>query len=103
MKINKLVLFALLGVLVLNSCSNDDEVLEPLPEGDYTDGFFVLNEGYAAVIKVLTLIYPVFVYTAIDANHQVKRKLMLLALSGEIPKYKTCKGIFVTGTCIHTV
>lgn len=45
MKINKLALFALLGVFILNSCSNDDDALEPLPEGDYTDGFFVLNEG----------------------------------------------------------
>lgn len=45
MKINKLALLALLGVLLLNSCSNDDDALEPLPEGDYTDGFFVLNEG----------------------------------------------------------
>ena len=47
MKINKLSLLALLGVFILNSCSNDDDVSEPLPipEGDYTDGFFVLNEG----------------------------------------------------------
>ncbi|RXG30802.1 DUF5074 domain-containing protein [Leeuwenhoekiella marinoflava] len=45
MKINKLSLLALLGVFILNSCSNDDDNLEPLPEGDYTDGFFVTNEG----------------------------------------------------------
>ena len=54
MKINKLALFALLGVFVLNSCSNDDDASEPLPEGDYTDGFFVLNEGGIGTVTYIS-------------------------------------------------
>lgn len=47
MKITKLILCGLLSALFLNSCSNDDDNLPEviIPEGDYTNGFFVLNEG----------------------------------------------------------
>lgn len=47
MKISKLFLFGILGAFSLNSCSNDDDniIPEPTSEGDYTNGFFVLNEG----------------------------------------------------------
>lgn len=54
MRINKLSLLALLGVFILNSCSNDDDNLEPLPEGDYTDGFFVLNEGGVGTVTYIS-------------------------------------------------
>lgn len=41
--------FFLLGILstfLLNSCSKDDDrIEEAFPEGNYADGFFVLNEG----------------------------------------------------------
>lgn len=47
MKTTKLFLSAILGAFLLNSCSIDDDSTtpEPVNEGDYTDGFFVLNEG----------------------------------------------------------
>eukprot|EP01013_Petalomonas_cantuscygni_P032425 TRINITY_DN58966_c0_g1_i1.p1 TRINITY_DN58966_c0_g1~~TRINITY_DN58966_c0_g1_i1.p1 ORF type:complete len:342 (-),score=12.23 TRINITY_DN58966_c0_g1_i1:23-1048(-) len=54
MKINKLTILALLGVFILNSCSNDDDNLEPLPEGDYADGFFVLNEGGVGTVSYVS-------------------------------------------------
>ncbi|MDT0690247.1 quinoprotein amine dehydrogenase [Salegentibacter sp. F188] len=46
MKFGKLLLFGISSVLLLNSCSNDDDhiaVTEPL--GAYVNGFFVLNKG----------------------------------------------------------
>ncbi|WP_028374866.1 hypothetical protein [Leeuwenhoekiella sp. MAR_2009_132] len=46
MKINKLAVLALFGAFVFNSCTDDnDDLIELIPEGDYTDGFFVTNEG----------------------------------------------------------
>ena len=46
MKINKLALFALLGVFIFNSCTDDnDDIVDQIPQGDYADGFFVVNEG----------------------------------------------------------
>ncbi|MGO4911865.1 YncE family protein [Leeuwenhoekiella sp. W20_SRS_FM14] len=46
MKINKLAVLALLGAFLFNSCTDDnDDLIELIPEGDYTDGFFVVNEG----------------------------------------------------------
>ncbi|WP_037314570.1 YncE family protein [Salegentibacter sp. Hel_I_6] len=47
-RISKLLSLAILSGLFLNSCSNDDDIVDPVepqPEGTYTDGFFVLNEG----------------------------------------------------------
>lgn len=49
MKITKFVLFGIMVAFLLNSCSSDDDIIQdPLPEGDYTNGFFVLNEGQTA-------------------------------------------------------
>ncbi len=47
MKITKLFLFGVFGAFLLNSCSNDDDSITPVPvpEGDYSTGIFVLNEG----------------------------------------------------------
>ncbi|WP_424494179.1 DUF5074 domain-containing protein [Salinimicrobium sp. GXAS 041] len=47
MKISKLFLSGLMGIFLLNSCSNDDDTItpEPISEGDYNNGLFVLNEG----------------------------------------------------------
>ncbi|WP_423818343.1 DUF5074 domain-containing protein [Salinimicrobium sp. TIG7-5_MAKvit] len=48
MKLRKLFLFGLLGGVFLNSCSSDDDNINPQPEpetGSYAEGFFVLNEG----------------------------------------------------------
>ena len=47
-RISKLLSMALIGGLLLNSCSSDDDIVDPdgpQAEGDYTNGFFVLNEG----------------------------------------------------------
>jgi DNA-binding beta-propeller fold protein YncE len=48
-RISKLLTMAIISGLFLNSCSSDDDIIdpeEPQPEeGAYTDGFFVLNEG----------------------------------------------------------
>ena len=47
-RISKLLTMAIISGLFLNSCSSDDDVVEPAepqPEGTYTEGFFVLNEG----------------------------------------------------------
>lgn len=47
-RISKLLTLAILSGLFLNSCSSDDDIIdpvEPAPQGAYTDGFFVLNEG----------------------------------------------------------
>lgn len=47
-RISKLLSMALIGGLLLNSCSSDDNIVDPdgpQVEGDYTEGFFVLNEG----------------------------------------------------------
>ncbi len=47
-KISRIFTFGLMGCLLLNSCSNDDDVTDdvnPEPEGAYQDGFFILNEG----------------------------------------------------------
>jgi hypothetical protein len=51
MKLKKLFLFGLLGAFFLNSCSSDDDSVNPEPEpetGAYSDGLFVLNEGSQA-------------------------------------------------------
>lgn len=46
MKITRLFLYGALGAFLLNSCTKDDDSPDvPVIEGDYTDGFFVLNEG----------------------------------------------------------
>ena len=47
MKINKLLLFGVLGAFFLNSCSSDDDtnIPEPTPQSNYANGFFVVNEG----------------------------------------------------------
>ncbi|MDQ7917782.1 hypothetical protein RBU60_09360 [Mesonia sp. MT50] len=47
MKKNSNVWLLLLIAVFLSSCSKDDETIEnpTLPEGEYTNGFFVLNEG----------------------------------------------------------
>ncbi|WP_289023886.1 DUF5074 domain-containing protein [uncultured Salegentibacter sp.] len=50
-RISKLLSMALIGGLLLNSCSSDDDIVDPdgpQAEGDYTNGFFVLNEGSQA-------------------------------------------------------
>ncbi|WP_019038422.1 YncE family protein [Psychroflexus tropicus] len=47
MKNFNLIIVAALSILFC-SCSNEDPTLQndtPVPEGDFTDGFFVLNEG----------------------------------------------------------
>jgi len=47
-RISKFLILAILGGLFLNSCSSDDDIVDPVepqPEGSYTEGFFVLNEG----------------------------------------------------------
>ncbi|WP_405326612.1 YncE family protein [Leeuwenhoekiella sp. LLG6367-2.1] len=55
MKINKLTLLALLSVFILNSCSDDtDDLIDQVPEGDYTDGFFVLNEGGIGTVTYIS-------------------------------------------------
>lgn len=51
MKLSKLFLLGLLVGLFLNSCSSDDDNVDPQPEpevGDYSEGLFVLNEGVQA-------------------------------------------------------
>ncbi|UZH54547.1 quinoprotein amine dehydrogenase [Salinimicrobium tongyeongense] len=48
MKLRKLFLFGLLGGFFLNSCSSDDDNVNPEPKpetGSYAEGIFVLNEG----------------------------------------------------------
>ncbi len=40
--------FGLMGCFLFNSCSNDDDITDdntPDPQGDYSDGVIVLNEG----------------------------------------------------------
>ncbi len=47
-RISKLLTMAILSGLFLNSCSSDDDNIEPeieQPEGAYNNGLFVLNEG----------------------------------------------------------
>lgn len=47
-RFNKLLSMAILGGLFLNSCSSDDDAIDPVepqPEQAYSNGFFVLNEG----------------------------------------------------------
>ena len=48
-RISKLLTMAIISGLFLNSCSSDDDIVDPVEpqpeEGAYTDGFFVLNEG----------------------------------------------------------
>lgn len=48
-RISKLLTMAILSGFFLNSCSSDDDAVDPIeepqPEGAYADGFFVLNEG----------------------------------------------------------
>lgn len=46
-RISKLLTMAILSGLFLNSCSSDDDIVDPgdPQEEAYTDGFFVLNEG----------------------------------------------------------
>ena len=48
-RISKLLTMAILSGLFLNSCSNDDDNIEPIEEPQteepYADGFFVSNEG----------------------------------------------------------
>ena len=47
-RISKLLTMAIISGLFLSSCSSDDDIVDPVepqPEGTYTDGFFVLNEG----------------------------------------------------------
>lgn len=49
MKLKKLFLFGLFGAFFLNSCSSDDDSVDPEPEqGAYSDGLLVLNEGAQA-------------------------------------------------------
>ena len=51
MKLSKLFLLGLFGGLFLNSCTSDDDNVDPQPEpeiGDYSEGLFVLNEGAQA-------------------------------------------------------
>jgi|25_taG_2_1085351.scaffolds.fasta_scaffold02212_2 DNA-binding beta-propeller fold protein YncE len=51
MKLSKLFLFGVLGGLFFNSCSSDDDNVDPQPEpevGVYSEGLFVLNEGAQA-------------------------------------------------------
>ncbi|MDT0648270.1 quinoprotein amine dehydrogenase [Zunongwangia sp. F260] len=46
MKIGKLLLCSFCSVLLLFSCSDDDDIAPEFePEGEYINGFFVLNEG----------------------------------------------------------
>lgn len=47
MKNVRLFLLGLLGAFLLNSCSKDDDeiITEPVLQGDYVNGIFVLNEG----------------------------------------------------------
>lgn len=56
MKITRLFLFALLGSFLLNSCSSDDDNITPDPvvEGKYSDGFFVLNEGGTGTVSYIS-------------------------------------------------
>ena len=47
-KLSKLVTMAIISGFLLNSCSSDDDNVDPdgpQPEGDFTEGFFILNEG----------------------------------------------------------
>jgi len=48
-RISKLLTMAILSGFFLNSCSSDDDIVDPIeepqPEQAYSDGFFVLNEG----------------------------------------------------------
>lgn len=48
-RISKLLTMAILSGLFLNSCSSDNDNIDPVEpqpeEGDFTEGFFVLNEG----------------------------------------------------------
>ncbi|SFG16333.1 MULTISPECIES: YncE family protein [Salegentibacter] len=47
-RISKLLTMAVISGLFLNSCSSDDDVVDPeieQPESTYADGLFVLNEG----------------------------------------------------------
>ncbi|UJH91967.1 hypothetical protein LZ575_04850 [Antarcticibacterium sp. 1MA-6-2] len=49
MKITRSFLFGMLGAFLLNSCSSDDDIVELPEEGsEYSNGFFVLNEGSQA-------------------------------------------------------
>ena len=47
-KLSKLVTMAIISGFLLNSCSSDNDNVDPdgpQPEGDFTEGFFLLNEG----------------------------------------------------------
>lgn len=56
MKITKLFFFGLLSAFLLNSCSSDDDnTPEPVvPEDDYINGFFVLNEGGTGTVTYIS-------------------------------------------------
>lgn len=45
MKLNKLFLTAIAGSLFFVSCSSDDDSSVVVPEGDYAEGTFILNQG----------------------------------------------------------
>ncbi|WP_300438885.1 DUF5074 domain-containing protein [Christiangramia sp.] len=45
MKNTKLFILGLAGSFLLNSCSNDDDTLPELPDGDYREGVLISNEG----------------------------------------------------------
>lgn len=55
MKNTRLFLLGMLGAFLLNSCSQEDETInEPLPQGDYIDGVFVLNEGGTGTVTYIS-------------------------------------------------
>lgn len=46
MKISNFLIMAFLGVIFLSACSDDDNFIQPEePQGNFDNGFFVLNEG----------------------------------------------------------
>lgn len=51
MKLTKLIFTAILGAVLLTSCSEDEEPIN-VPLGAYQGGFFVLNEGSASAGSV---------------------------------------------------
>jgi DNA-binding beta-propeller fold protein YncE len=67
----------LLLFLVFISCDNDDDNIIPPPEGDFVDGFFVLNEGGFSSPGGVTFIADDFsrveqnVFSAVNENEEL--------------------------------
>ena len=47
-------LFALLSFFIISCSSDDDTIAEPLPQGEFDQGFFVLNEGGIGTVSFIS-------------------------------------------------